>query len=560
MKNFIISVFISLCLLFGNTSLGQLSSEKAAQLEALFAGKAQDEPGGVLEIRQNGKKIFRKVFGVTNLEQPSFITGETVFTAASVSKQFTAAGILILVKQNKLSLNDDVRKYIPELPDYGRTITIKQLLTHTSGMRDWWNVTYITSTPSGSKVFDQQFALSYIIQQKSLNYQPGERYSYTNTGYDLASIIIERISKMSFQDFIKTHLLLPAGMTKSKVRTSFNEVIPHLATGYILSGNRYVKGYVLDETYGAAGLLTTAEDLAKWNHYIFNSKEGKEIASMREERYVLNNGDTIAYATGGVEVSFVNGVKEVSHSGLEGGYRSLCTYYPEPAISVTYMSNNKDISTVELKKNIASILFGKSPSSDPLTKILAIDALNKKSSKSSVSTLSQKTGVYLNTIDPSDFVKLHEDNGNLMSYAAKLHQVSENVYTYESNIYYLPPGKDSLQLNSNGNPYSYYRVPLWSPTIDQLGRFVGSYFSTDADVLFEIKQNNKGLIAYRSSGDSVVLTPVFTIGNYSVFRGFDHGLRANFYFENNGLNVTNRFKVSLPRAYDIPFTRINTNP
>lgn len=543
----------------GNVSYGQLAHDTAAKIDALFAGHAQDEPGGVLEITRHGKKIYRKVFGVTNLQNPTPITGETIFLAASVTKQFTAAGILLLVKAGKLALDDDVRKYIPELPDYGKVISIRQLLTHTSGLKDWRNITYITSWPNGYRVLNQNFALRYICEQKSLNYVPGERYSYTNSGYDMASVIIERVTGTSYQDFIEDQLLKPAGMLKSHINGAVEEIIRDKATGYNILENQYVKSYVLDETFGAAGLLTTASDLTNWNNYIFNSRIGKELAAIREERYVLNNGDTITYANGGVNVSFFNGVKEITHSGLLGGFRALCTYYPDKGLSVAYMSNNRTISTVELHENISEIFFGKVPETNLLKMVIANSNWQNESKKSTKETdklnLDKKTGVYLNIADESDFLKLHNRNGDLMSYSALLKPEAKDVFTYASNIYQFLQGGDSVRLYRSGQINTYCRVESFTPEMNGFSAFTGNFFSDDADVSLEIKQKDNHLIAYRPAGDSVLLSPVFHLGNRYVFRGFDHGLRANYFFEKPGSGPVINLKISLPRAAGIPFYR-----
>lgn len=554
MKRFFLKFGQTVALLvITSLSFGQLSADTAARLDDLFAGRSMDEPGGVLKITRHGKQIYKKVFGVTNLQQPTPINSATVFVAASVTKQFTAAGILLLQAEGRLSLEDDVRKYVPELPDYGKEITLKHLLTHTSGLKDWWNVTYITTWHSGRRVFDQRFALHYIASQKTLNYAPGERYSYTNAGYDLASIIIERITGETFPDFIEKRFLKPAGMDHSLFPSRFDQVIPNMSTGYYTSGSKFVTGLVLDETYGAAGLLTTAGDLNKWNQFIHHSSTGKKLAQYREERFVLNNGDTIDYANGGVNVTRVNGVKEITHSGLNGGYRALCTYYPEKGLSVTYVSNNKDISTVDLRNNIAEIFFGNDKKQDILSALLAREKTVKK--KIPADELQNKTGVFLNVTDESDFLKLHLNGNDLMSYAAVLEQHGRNVFTYGSNVYHFLPAGDTVHLYRAADKAVFYRVDSFNPDQQFLTNFTGTFYSGDADVTLQIRKVDNRLIAYRPAGDSVVLAPVFQLGNRFAFRGFDHGLRATYFFEKNEGKPVSNLTISLPRANGIPFHR-----
>lgn len=549
MKKILLVVILGLT---GQLGFAQLAADTASKIDALFAGRAADEPGGVLEITRNGTKIYRKVFGVTNLEQPTNINSETIFHAASVSKQFTAAGILLLAQEGKLNLDDDVKKYVPEFPDYHEKISIKQLLTHTSGLKDWWNVTYLSTWPTGSKVLNQEIALSYISRQQNLNYTPGDRYSYTNTGYDLAAIIIERVSGMPFASYMQKYLLDPAGMTQSRFRGKANEVIRNLATSYYSSAGKLVRAEIINETAGAAGLLTTAGDLTKWNYFI----NYHPIAATRENRYILNNGDTIAYANGGINVNYINGVKEVSHSGLEGGFRSLCVFYPDKGLSFTYMSNIKDISTVELHKNLAEIFWGKQAEIN-LSDLLMDSRSAKKTKKTdNKPSLENKTGVFLNVIDESDFLKLHEYNGNLMSYAAVLNPVGENVFVYESNIYQFQQHIDTVKLYRGTTVNTYYRVPSLLPSEINLNDFTGNFYSSEADVNLEIKLENNRLIAYRPAGDAVILSPVFKMNNQLAFRGFNHGLRTTYFFEKTNGKI-NSIQISLPRAYAISFKRID---
>lgn len=559
MKNFVLSV-LAFMLINQCTVYGQLASDTAAKISALFASYGNDEPGGVLEIRRGGQPLYRKVFGVTNLEQPSPIHGSTAFVAASVTKQFTAAGVLLLVKDKKLSLEDDIRSYIPELPDFGKTITIRQLLTHTSGMRDWWNVTYLTGTPSGKRVFGQKFALQFISQQKSLNYEPGERYSYTNAGYDLASVLIERLTKESFREFIKKRLLDPAGMAQSQIRSRFDMVIPNMATGYQRVGGEYRKGYVLDETYGAAGLITTAADLAKWNEFIYATPALAPLRALREERYVLNNGDTITYAAGGVHVRKVNGVKEVSHTGLEGGFRSLCAYYPEFHLSVTYMSNNRSIATVDIQKSLAEIFFGVDKADVNLVRSLPKPTKKGRrlasASASKKEAYSKSSGIYLNIHDESDLLNIFEKNNQLLNHAAPLTEIADDVYQYETAVYQFLPDQNKAYKYQQGEVYTYRKLTRFQPADDQLEQFAGTFYSQDAGVTLRVTQSKGRLFATLPEGDVLPLTPLFVEGDSYAFRTFPNGLRAVFFFEKGEEGSISGIRVTLPRAANIPFTKV----
>jgi CubicO group peptidase (beta-lactamase class C family) len=301
MRNFILLPLLCLSVF----ATAQTLKDTVARLDSFFAAHSVGDstPGGVLMISRNGQILYKKYMGLASLEHKTPITENTVFEAASVSKQFTATSILLLAREGRISLDDDVRKYIPQLPDYGETIRIHHLLTHTSGLKDWRNITYISGWPTGKRLYNQSMALDMICKQKSLNFMPGERYSYSNSGYDLLAVIVEKVSGMKFKDFVGERLLKLAGMNQSFFRPAHEQIIPHMASSYIQQNDQsYIHPLILDESYGAAGLITNATDLHKWVLFIEKGGLSEDIKKLRSTRFVLNNGDTITYALGGVHV------------------------------------------------------------------------------------------------------------------------------------------------------------------------------------------------------------------------------------------------------------------
>jgi CubicO group peptidase (beta-lactamase class C family) len=544
MKRFIAALALGSCCIC-SAATAQIADNAGASLDTLFNQYLKDGPGAVLIVSRNGQQIFHKEFGYASLEHKVPITNETVFEAASVSKQFTAAAVLLLEQQGRISLEDDIRKYVPELPNYGNKIDLRQLLTHTSGLKDWRNVTYLSNLPTGQRLYTQHDALDMICKQSNLNYKPGERYSYTNAGFDLLGILVERVTGKSFASFVKDSLLIPAGMQHSSFRHKFEDIIPGMASSYYGAIKNLRHGYTTDETYGAAGLLTTADDLRRWNEFINKGK----LAQLRQQRYLLNNGDTISYAIGGIHVMEFEGIREISHSGLLSGYRALAVYYPQYDLSVTYMSNNRNIITADIHAKIFGILFNKK-------RRPALPSV--QSNYPDAATLQNKTGVYCGVEDGSEFLSFHISNDKLICHEALLQPVAHNQFIFESNLYHFSDTGDTLVVKKSGEDVIYRKASIFKPDAAALKPFTGAFYSKDAMVELTFDIRNNKLVAFRNSYDSVVLTPAYQRGNQTAFRGFDHGLRTIYLFSRSKKGAVNDLMINLPRANYIPFNRSKT--
>src|SRR6201991_1123547 len=194
-------------------------------------------PGCAAAVSLNGETVFEKAFGLADLEHNVLNTPQTIFESGSVAKQFTAAALVLLQQDGKLNLDDQVKKYIPELPDYGSPLTIRNLLNHTSGIRDWGTVLGLTGVGRGDRVISQDLALDVITHQRALDFKPGAEYSYSNSGYNLAAIIVERVSKQKFPAFVEERLFKPLGMTNSSWRDDYQRIVPNRAQAYSRQGN-----------------------------------------------------------------------------------------------------------------------------------------------------------------------------------------------------------------------------------------------------------------------------------------------------------------------------------
>ncbi|HYW10381.1 MAG TPA: serine hydrolase domain-containing protein, partial [Longimicrobium sp.] len=315
----------------------QAQPDPGARVDSLFAAWNNPRSAGcAVSVAQNGRTVLSRAYGSANLEHGIPNTPATVFEAGSVSKQFTAAAIVLLARQGKLSLDDDVRRHVPEVPDYGTRITLRHLLNHTSGLRDWGSVMQLAGWPRGTRIYTHAHTLDVVSRQKALNFTPGAEYSYSNTGYNLLAMIVERVSGESFSAFTRRELFTPLGMTKTEWRDDFTRTVPGRASAYTLDGGAWHLQMPFENVHGNGGLLTTVEDLQRWNQAL----DAGTIAGLDtlETQGVLNNGRRIEYALG-LAVAELRGVREVSHSGATAGYRAYLARYPDAGVSVALLCN-----------------------------------------------------------------------------------------------------------------------------------------------------------------------------------------------------------------------------
>jgi CubicO group peptidase (beta-lactamase class C family) len=272
--------------------------------------KGRDAPGGAVTVSIDNKIVYNRAFGSADLEHGVDFTPETVSETGSVAKQFTAAAILLLVNEGKLSLDDDIRKYFPELPDYGDVIQVRNLLTHTSGLKDWGSVLALGGAPRGTRAYIMADALACIFRQKTLNFPPGTMYFYSNSNYILLGELVHRVSKTSFTEFTRKRSFEPAGMTHTLWRSNFRDIIKNraIAYSYDKAGKKYMLDMPFDNVYAAGGLLTTTEDLLKWNQCWAEDRFGPSLSEMRTTRGVLKNKSSIDYALGAVFMKNSHGV------------------------------------------------------------------------------------------------------------------------------------------------------------------------------------------------------------------------------------------------------------
>lgn len=305
------------------------------KVDQVCAGWTDFNPGGVVGIIKDGKMIFSKAYGMASLEYEVPNTLETKFNIASVSKQVTAYAIVMLQEQGKLSIDDDIRKYLPEVPEFDKTITIRHLLTHTSGLRNFQNMLSMAGWREGDPMTNDDL-LRFVSRQKELNFPVGEEYLYCNTGFVLATFIVERVTGKDFKDWTNENIFDPLGMYNTDYREDMTKVHKETATSYNQENSITFSSPLEFYNYmGNGNVYTTIGDMAKWVTHLGSGDRNIEELTTRG---ILNNGDTLTYALG-IGVGEYRGHRRWSHGGSIGGYRSNLQYYPDEKLGIVVISN-----------------------------------------------------------------------------------------------------------------------------------------------------------------------------------------------------------------------------
>ena len=333
----------------------------AAQVDEVFSRwDRPDSPGCAIGVYQDGRITYTRGYGLADLEHGAPITPDSVFYAGSVSKQFTAMAAALAIKQGKLGPDDDVRKYVPELPVYGRPITIRHLLHHTSGLRDV-NTLMVLAGRRDEDAFDNEAVLRIVSRQKALNFLPGDEYLYSNSGYALLALAIERATGVPFAEYADANIFEPLGMKVSHFHTDLTRLVPGRAWAYDRRADgSFVLNSPQNERAGAGGLFTTVRELARWDENFYDGRVGgPEVIRVLETPGRLNSGTELTYGWGLMAGSY-RGVPMIEHSGSLGGYRAHVIRFRPMHTSVAILCNVSNVTTPAVVRRVAdAVLAGR---------------------------------------------------------------------------------------------------------------------------------------------------------------------------------------------------------
>ncbi len=459
----------------------------AESLDPLFVEwDKPDSPGCALAIVQHGQIIYARGYGMANLEYDIPITPNSVFHIASISKQFTALSIALLEQDGRLSYADDVRQYLPELPDYGTPITLRHLANHTSGLRDQWDLLFLAGWREDDLKTNAD-VLYLAARQQALNFQPGAEYLYSNTGYTLLALVVERVSGQSFHDFTAERIFAPLGMQHTHFHDDHSRIVKGRAYGYL---PRPEGGFRISipnfDTIGASSLFTTVEDLALWaNNYTNPRVGGQSVIERMLTPGVLNDGEVLPYALG-VSIEPYRGARTLGHSGADAGYRSDFVAFPDHDLAIIIFCNLGSINPRHLSRQVADVLLAEQLEPLPEATAVSVDAadltvhigLYRDLNSLETRQIEQRDTALVIPIVPGFDIPLTPLGANRF---AAVGWGSEVVFINE------PTRRLEIRPESGiGKPKLYAAVDPVQPTEDSLQAYTGTYHSAELETAYTV--------------------------------------------------------------------------
>jgi CubicO group peptidase (beta-lactamase class C family) len=490
------------------TAVSAQTPEQVSRVDALFTRwNTMSTPGCAVGVGQNGRPILEKAYGMADLERDVRATPATLYEAGSVSKQFTAAAIMQLVQQGKLSLEDDVRKYIPELPEYGTTVRIRHMLNHTSGLRDWGSVAAIAGWGRPLRTHTHAHVIDILSRQRALNFEPGHEYSYSNSGFNLLAVIVDRVSGMPFEEFSKKYVFEPAGLTHTQWRADWTTIVKGRSIAYDADGTGFVIDNPIENVFGNGGLLTTVGDLLIWNEVLNTGAKlgGKTFVDLMHKQGILNDGSTITYASG-LMVELNRAVPRVVHTGSTSGFRAFLARYPEQKLSVALLCNVGAVNPGTVGQQVADVFL-------PATQGGRAAAAGRAAGANAAATSTAATADTPPTTAPATANPSPSPAGRAAGAA--------------------PPAR-------------------WMPTPAQLASYAGEYYSPDAETTLVVSVEQGRLVAFRRPDTRITLTPA-TNGAQEFTASAGLGT-VRFIQLPNG--IVSQLSVRQDRVYDLRFDRV----
>lgn len=531
------SPLLALCLM-AMPAQSQMPPQKA-QVDQIFSSFTAQTPGCAVGVAHQGSVVLKAGYGMADLERHVAITADSVFESGSVAKQFTAATLMLLAQQGKISLDDPMRKYLPELPDYGAPLTIWQVMHHLSGLREWRPIAEFSGAPEGTRVYTNHDLLQFASKQRALNFDPGTYYSYSNTGFNIATILVERVlGGKTFQAFTKEAIFEPLGMTHTRWRDNFRTIVANRALAYTRGSDGWIQATPIENIIGAGGMLTTVGDLLLWNENFTHAKVGgAEFVKAQQVPAKLASGRAITYAAG-LTVKTVDGLREVAHAGATGGYRTWLARYPEKNVSVAVMCNSAQANPTLLGRSTARLWTGAS-ASEPVSSYSA-DA----------SKLEALAGMY-RSVRNSTIAHLHWRDGKLvMTPGAEWKPVAVGRFSMGglSEIRIEDGGPLKFRLSNDDADFVFERVEPVQPGATDLAVYIGDYYSDETGGTLKIAAEADGLTYTIGTVPRVKLRPTFQDAFIT-----DGGSSVRFVRDSSG-KVTG-LSVGDDRVWDLRFSR-----
>ncbi len=520
---------------------GSVSDTIGRAVDRVFdAYHGTDSPGCAVGVSQKGRVVYERGYGMANLETGTPITPASIFHVASVSKQFTAMAIMLLARDGKLSLDDDIRKYLPEIPSYGTPITIRHLLTHTSGLRDQWDLIALARGRFEEDRITEADVMDIVPRQTALNFTPGAEYLYSNTGFTLLGVIVKRVSGKSLRDFADERIFKPLGMSSTHFHDDYTMLVPGRTSAYAMRGGSWHVSIPNYDTYGATSLFTTVGDLLKWQANFENPIVGdRALIARMETRTPLTGGDTSSYGFC-LATDQYRGARVVNHGGADAGYRTNVERFPELGFATVVLCNFAAANPAALGRRVADAYLGSALA--PAARVTADVA--QQSVALSPDKLRARAGVYLEP-RTMQVIELEFSDGRLMM-GAQGNQgfvpISDDRMrvTGQPTIATFNDAAGTIELVSpTGRPLHLERRPSVASTPQMLAAYAGDYISEElGGAVKRVVATDSALVLNSGPGSAMTMRLVFAdtfigSGGYTVQFTRTRGQVTGFDVTNN---------------------------
>jgi len=533
----------------------QLTPTELARVDSVFSAiDGTARPGCALGVSRNGELVYQRGYGMANLETGTAITPGSIFHVASISKQFTAMAVALLARDGKLSLDDDIRKYLPEIPDYGHRITLANLIHHTSGLRDQWNLLGMAGWRFPEDLITEQDVLDIVSRQRGLNFTPGDEYIYSNTGFTLLAVIVKRVSGKSLRDFADERIFKPLGMTQTHFHDNHAMVVPGRTSAYEAGppGPWKVSIPTFD-TYGATSLFTTVGDLLKWEqNFASAAVGGKALIDAAQQPTKLNNGSALPYGYG-LSLESYRGVRAVGHGGADAGYRADVVRFPDQGVAITALCNFGTAQPNGLTRKVADVLLEGSLQARPAAAGPAITLTRVQ--------LDRLAGVYKRrNVDDALKVAVKDSGLVVLPYGIPLKATADTRFFAEGFpvevVFDGPAGAAIREMRlvvGTEPPRVFDRMAPFAPSPRELDGYAGEYYSTELDTRYTVSRKDSVLTVRGRKSEPVTLVAVFA----DAFQAEGAG---TIRFERTTHGRITGFRITDDRVRNVAFVRLPSAP
>lgn len=525
----------------------QLPAATTAKVDALFRDVVRtDSPGCAVGVSEQGRTVFERGYGMANLEAGTAITPQSIFHVASISKQFAAFSVALLAADGKLSLDDEVRRYVPELPEHASRITIRQMIHHTSGLRDQWSLLTMSGWRYPDALFTTGDVLDVLARQRALNFAPGSEYLYSNSGYTLLAVIVERVSGQTLKDFAAARLFVPLGLAQTHFQDRWATIVPGRTSAYAPRGDGLRVSIPLYDTYGATSLFTTTGDLLRWMAALDAARRDAQhplaaVIRDAETSGVLTDGTAIEYGYG-LTIRTWRQVRAIGHGGADAGYRAYVERYPDFGVAVAVLCNSATADPQRRARAVAEAVLGER---------LPMEMVNMRAEPHRPSAAAREAwvGVYRDPVSERVLrVRLRGDtvfaDDQPLTFGSDTTATTESLAGWLS----LQPRGDATTIRVNPRGLRQVVFSRQAPAFTSVAAYVGRYRAEELDATYTLALRGDSLLRqHRTLGEAPLVAggrDVFTQGG------------ATYVFARDRRGRVTGFTLSEGRVRGIRFVRL----